>query len=301
LTPRGAGLYDVGMQIYLDGELVPREAAKVSVFDHGLLYGDGVFEGIRVYNRRIFRLDAHLDRLYDSARALALAIPLARAELAEAVRTTVRANRREDGYIRLIVTRGVGALGVDPRSCPRPSVVVIVTDIRLYPTELYQKGLKVITSATRQVSHEAVDPRVKSLNYLKNVLAKIDAAQAGAHEAIMLNPEGFIAECTADNLFVVRGGQLFTPSPQDGALGGITRGVILELAAEARIPAAEARLTRYDLYTADEAFVSGTGAELMPVTSADGRLLADGKPGPLTRRLTEAFHALVRNEGTPLW
>src|SRR5438105_4076847 len=220
------------MLIYLDGELVPREAAKVSVFDHGLLYGDGVFEGIRVYNRRIFRLDAHLDRLYDSARALALAIPLARAELAEAVRTTVRANRREDGYIRLIVTRGVGDLGVDPRSCPRPSVVVIVTDIRLYPSELYQKGLKVITSATRQVSHEAVDPRVKSLNYLKNVLAKIDAAQAGAEEAIMLNAEGFIAECTGDNLYVVRNGAILTPSPQDGALEGITRAALLQLAAE---------------------------------------------------------------------
>src|SRR5437867_3172230 len=229
------------MLIYLDGELVPREAAKVSVFDHGLLYGDGVFEGIRVYNRRIFRLDAHLDRLYDSARALALAIPLARAELAEAVRTTVRANRREDGYIRLIVTRGVGDLGVDPRSCPRPSVVVIVTDIRLYPSELYLKGLKVITSATRQVSHEAVDPRVKSLNYLKNVLAKIDAAQAGADEAIMLNAEGFVAECTGDNLYVVRSGAIFTPSPQDGALEGITRAALLQLAAEAGVSPGRSR------------------------------------------------------------
>src|SRR6266403_103396 len=252
------------MLIYLDGELVPREAAKVSVFDHGLLYGDGVFEGIRVYNRRIFRLDAHLDRLYDSARALALAIPLARAELAEAVRTTVRANRREDGYIRLIVTRGVGDLGVDPRSCPRPSVVVIVTDIRLYPTELYQKGLKVITSATRQVSHEAVDPRVKSLNYLKNVLAKIDAAQAGAHE-------------------------------------GITRGALLELAAEAGIAARETRLTRFDLYTAEECFLSGTGAEVIAVTQVDGRPIGGGDPGPVTRRLQQAFQAMACNEGEPLW
>jgi branched-chain amino acid aminotransferase len=289
------------MQIYIDGEWYPREAAKVSVFDHGLLYGDGVFEGIRVYNRRVFRLDAHLDRLYASAQALALTIPLARGEMAAALEETVRRNQREDVYIRLVVTRGVGELGIDPLSCPRASVIIIVNDVRVYPRELYAGGIKVMTSATRQVSHEAVDPRIKSLNYLKNILAKIDAQQAGAHEAIMLNAEGFIAECTADNLFLVRGGQLFTPSPQDGALGGITRGVILELAAEARIPAAEVRLTRYDLYTADEAFVSGTGAELMPVTSADGRLLADGKPGPLTRRLTEAFHALVRNEGTALW
>jgi branched-chain amino acid aminotransferase len=239
--------------------------------------------------------------LYASAQALALQIPLSPAEMRAAVEETVRRNQRDDVYIRLVVTRGVGELGIDPLSCPRPSVIIIVNDVRVYPRELYAGGIKVMTSATRQVSHEAVDPRIKSLNYLKNILAKIDAQQAGAHEAIMLNGEGFIAECTADNLFLVRGGQLFTPAPQDGALGGITRGVILELAAEARIPAAEARLTRYDLYTAEEAFVSGTGAELMPIAIADGRPLGNGKPGPLTRRLTEAFHALVRNEGKPLW
>jgi len=289
------------MQIYIDGQFYDRESAKVSVFDHGLLYGDGVFEGIRVYNRRIFRHLAHLERLYDSARALALTIPMRLEEMQAVVEDTVRRNQREDVYIRLIVTRGVGELGIDPLSCPTPSVIVIVNDVRVYPRELYAGGIKVMTSATRQVSHEAIDPRIKSLNYLKNILAKIDAQQAGAHEAIMLNPEGFIAECTADNLFLVSKGQLLTPSPQDGALGGITRGVILELAAEARIPAAEARLTRYDLYTADEAFVSGTGAELMPVSIADGRAIGDGTPGPITRRLTEVFHALVRNEGNPLW
>jgi branched-chain amino acid aminotransferase len=289
------------MQIYIDGQFYDRDAAKVSVFDHGLLYGDGVFEGIRVYNRRIFRHLAHLERLYDSARALALTIPLRLDEMRQVVEETVRRNQREDVYIRLIVTRGVGELGIDPLSCPTPSVIVIVNDVRVYPRELYAGGIKVMTSATRQVSHEAVDPRIKSLNYLKNILAKIDAQQAGAHEAIMLNAEGFIAECTADNLFVIRGGQLLTPSPHDGALGGITRGVVLELAAEARITAAEARLTRYDLYTADEAFVTGTGAELMPVSAADGRPIGDGKPGPVTKRLTEAFHALVRNEGDPLW
>lgn len=289
------------MHIYIDGQFYDRDSAKISVFDHGLLYGDGVFEGIRVYNRRIFRHQAHLERLYDSAKALALTIPLPIDEMRAVVEETVRRNRREDVYIRLIVTRGVGELGIDPHSCPTPSVIVIVNDVRVYPRELYAGGITVMTSATRQVSHEAVDPRIKSLNYLKNILAKIDAQQAGAHEAIMLNAEGFIAECTADNLFVVRGGHLLTPSTQDGALGGITRGAVLELAGEARIPAAEARLTRYDLYTATEAFVTGTGAELMPVAGADGRPIADGTPGPITRQLTEAFHALVRNEGDPLW
>jgi branched-chain amino acid aminotransferase len=289
------------MEIYVDGEWLPREAAKVSVFDHGLLYGDGVFEGIRIYNRRIFRLDAHLERLYTSAQALALTIPMTREQMAGAVRETVRRNRQEDGYIRLVVTRGAGDLGIDPRTCPQPSVIIIVTDIRVYPRDLYAAGVKVVTSATRQVSHEAVDPRVKSLNYLKNILAKIDAQRAGAQEAIMLNSAGFIAECTADNLFVVRRGGLLTPSPQDGALEGVTRGAVLELAAEANIEAGEAHLTRYDVYTADECFLTGTGAEVMPVVELDGRPIADGKPGPLTRRLTEAFHALVRHEGDPLW
>jgi branched-chain amino acid aminotransferase len=289
------------MQIYVDGALRAREDAKVSVFDHGLLYGDGVFEGVRIYNRRIFRLDAHLDRLYASAQALALTIPLDRAAMAEAVEATVRANRREDGYVRIVVTRGVGELGIDPLTCPTPSVIIIVTDVRVYPRERYARGVKVITSATRQVSHEAVDPRVKSLNYLKNVLAKIDAQRAGADEALLLNAEGFIAECSADNIFVIRHGALATPAPLDGALEGITRGVVLQLAAEANIPAREARLARYDVYTADECFVSGTGAEIMPVVEVDGRTIGSGSPGPLTRRLADAFHALVRSEGMPLW
>ncbi len=289
------------MLIYIDGQLRPREEATVSVFDHGLLYGDGVFEGIRVYNRRIFRLDAHLDRLYDSATAIALDIPLSRAEMAEAVRRTVRENRKEDGYIRLIVTRGVGDLGIDARKCARPTVIVIVTDIQVYPAALYAAGITVVTSATRQVSHQAFDPRIKSLNYLKNVLAKIDAARAGAEEAIMLNQDGFIAECSADNLFVVRGTALLTPSPQDGALEGITRAALLSLAAEAGVEAREARLTRFDVYTADECFLSGTGAEVMPVVQVDGRRIGEGTPGPLTRRLQDAFHGLARGEGEPLW
>jgi branched-chain amino acid aminotransferase len=289
------------MLIWIDGELKPRERATVSVFDHGLLYGDGVFEGIRVYNRRIFRLDAHLARLYDSATAIALEMPLARAEMAEAVRRTVRENRKEDGYIRLIVTRGVGDLGVDPGKCARPTVIIIVTDIQVYPAPLYAAGIRVITSATRQVSHQAIDPRIKSLNYLKNVLAKIDAARAGAEEAIMLNQDGFIAECSADNLFVVRDSTLLTPSPQDGALEGITRGAILSLAAEAGVEAREARLTRFDVHTADECFLCGTGAEVMPVVEVDGRHIGDGTPGPLTRRFQEAFHALACSEGEPVW
>jgi branched-chain amino acid aminotransferase len=289
------------MKIYVDGEWLAREDARVSVFDHGLLYGDGVFEGIRVYARRIFRLEAHIDRLYDSARALALDIPIPYAEMLALVREAVKRNACEDGYIRLVVTRGTGDLGIDPTKCPRASIICIVTGIRVYPRELYTAGIKVITSATRQVSHEAVDPRIKSLNYLKNILGKIDAQRAGAHEAILLNVDGFIAECTADNIFVVRRGRLFTPSPQDGALEGITRGAILELAAEANIGGGESRLTRYDVYTADECFVTGTGAELMPVVEADGRRIGDGAPGPMTRRLTDAFHALVRSEGEPVW
>ena len=289
------------MEIYIDGEWYPRAAAKVSVFDHGLLYGDGVFEGIRVYNRRIFRLAAHIDRLYASARALALAIPLAAGELSAVVREAVRRNRRDDAYIRLIVTRGAGELGIDPLSCPRPSIIVIVGEVHLYPAQLYHTGIKAITSPTRQVSHEAVDPRVKSLNYLKNVLAKIDAQRAGAQEAILLNSAGFIAECAGDNLFLVRQARLATPSPQDGALEGITRGAILQLAAEAGIEAREARLTRYDVYTADECFLTGTGAEIMPVTEVDGRSIGDGTVGPITQRLRAAFDALVRGEGDPLW
>jgi len=289
------------MEIYLDGRWCAKEEAKVSVFDHGVLYGDGVFEGIRVYSRRIFRLEQHVRRLYDSARALALDIPIPPREMQALVAEAVRRNRKEDGYIRLVVTRGVGDLGIDPRSCPTPSIFIIVTDIRVYPRELYSAGIKVITSATRQVSHEAFDSRVKSLNYLKNILAKIDAQRSGAQEAIMLNAAGYVAECTADNLFVIRGGRLLTPSPQDGALEGITRGAVLELAGEAGIEASESRLTRYDIYTADECFVTGTGAELMPVTEADGRPIGDGKAGPMTRRLTEVFHALVRREGDPVW
>jgi len=289
------------MHIYIDGQWHTRETACVSVFDHGFLYGDGVFEGIRVYNRRVFRLDAHLSRLAASARALALPLPVSLAELADLVREAVRRNRLDDAYIRLIVTRGVGDLGIDPRTCARPTLVIIVTTIQVYPADLYASGVRLITSATRQVSHEAVDPRVKSLNYLKNILAKIDAHQAGAHEAILLNAGGFIAECTADNLFVVQAGVLRTPTPLDGALEGITRGTVLDLARDLEVCAESTRLTRYDVYTADECFVTGTGAEVMPVVAVDGRPIGTGEPGPLTRRLSTAFRDLARSEGQPLW
>jgi branched-chain amino acid aminotransferase len=289
------------MSIWIDGRLVAPEQATVSVFDHGLLYGDGVFEGIRIYNRRVFRLEQHLDRLWDSAKAIALEIPMDRAAMVEALAATIKANQKANGYIRLVVTRGAGDLGVDPTKCVRPTVFIIVTDIQVYPAELYARGVKVITSATRQVSHEAFDARVKSLNYLKNVLAKIDANRAGAQEAILLNAEGFVGECTADNLFVVKHGALLTPSPQDGTLEGITRGALLELAGEARISAREKRLTRYDVYTADECFLSGTGAEVMPIAEVDGRKIGTVTPGPVTKTLSEAFHALVRREGDPIF
>jgi len=289
------------MEIYIDGEWFGRNEAKVSVFDHGLLYGDGVFEGIRVYRRRIFRLAQHLERLYASARAIALTIPQSSAELTAVVQEAVRRNRKEDSYIRLIVTRGVGTLGIDPASCLQPTVIVIVTDVNVFPADLYAAGIRVVTSATRQVAPDVFDARIKSLNYLKNVLAKIDAHNAGAHEAIMLNSEGYVAECTADNIFIVRNGRLLTPPPQDGGLEGITRSAVLEVAGRCGIAACESRLGRYDVFTADECFVTGTGAEIMHVRQVDGRTVGDGATGPVTRTIRACFHELVRSEGEPLW
>jgi branched-chain amino acid aminotransferase len=289
------------MLVSIDGRLVPRAEARVSVFDHGLLYGDGVFEGIRIYDRRIFRLDAHLARLEASAHAIGLAIPLARATLAETVRETVRANRQENGYIRLVVTRGEGPLGLDPTTCARPCVIVIVADLAVYPAEHYASGIRVVTAATRQVAAASIDPRIKSLNYLKNVLARLEAHQAGAAEALMLNPEGFVAECTADNVFVVHGGRVLTPPATDGALDGITAGVVRDLARADGLAWEERRLARYDLFVADECFLTGTGAEMIPVTSLDGRRIGDGEPGPITRRLAAAFHALAAHEGDPVF
>jgi branched-chain amino acid aminotransferase len=289
------------VKIYIDGTLFSRDDARISVFDHGLLYGDGVFEGLRIYRRRVFRLDAHLARLADSARAIGLVLPLELPALAEAVRDTVRANRQEDGYIRLVVTRGDGPLGLDPTTCERPRVIIIVADLAVYPAALYQSGVRVITAGTRQVPAACVDPRIKSLNYLKNVLARLEAHAAGAAEALMLNADGFVAECTADNVFTVRAGTVRTPPVTEGALGGITRDAVRELAEAEGLAWREERLGRYDLFTADECFLSGTGAELVPVIALDGRTIGSGKPGPVTRRLTERFRALAEREGAPVF
>jgi branched-chain amino acid aminotransferase len=286
------------LKIYLDGKYVPSEEAKVSVFDHGLLYGDGVFEGIRVYNGRIFRLDQHLDRLFNSAKAIMLPIPLTRKQLVEACCGTCRQNKLKDGYIRLVVTRGVGYLGLNPFRCKNPTVFIIADRIELYPEEVYRKGLKLITASTQRTNPAAMSPSIKSLNYLNNILAKIEAVNAGTLEAIMLNAQGHVAECTGDNIFIVRGGKLETPPVSAGALIGITRQVVIDLAAKRKIAVSEPNLTRYDLSTADEVFLTGTAAEIVPVSSIDGRIIGSGRPGGLTLKLMEDFRKLTRSEGT---
>jgi branched-chain amino acid aminotransferase len=288
------------MKIYLDGKMVDEQDAKVSVFDHGLLYGDGVFEGIRVYAGKIFRLEQHLDRLEASGKAIALKLPLTKEQLATACRDTCRANNLRDGYIRLVVTRGVGYLGLNPFRCPQPSVFVIADRIELYPEEVYRNGLKLVTAATQRVNPAAVSPSIKSLNYLNNILAKIEAVNAGTVEALMLNSSGHIAECTGDNIFIVRGGKLETPPVSAGALNGITRGVVMELAPKIGVPVSEPNLTRYDVMVADECFLTGTAAEVVPVASLDGRIIGSGRPGPITLKLMDAFHQLTRAEGTPI-
>jgi branched-chain amino acid aminotransferase len=283
--------------IYLDGEFLPRERAVVSVFDHGLLYGDGVFEGIRAYHGRVFKLGEHLDRLYDSARTIAMEIPLTKDEMQEVVLETLRRNDLRDAYIRLVVTRGVGDLGLDPKKCPKPFVFCITASIVLYPDELYQNGLSVITVSTRRNIPDACVPRVKSLNYLNNIYAKIEANLAGAPEAIMLNKEGYVAEATGDNIFLVKKGILITPPAYVGLLEGVTRNAVLDLAREKGIPAEEKVFTLYDVYTADEVFLTGTAAEIIPTVRVDGRPIADGKPGPMTRELIAAFRELTRVDG----
>ena len=286
------------MKIYLDGQFVDEAEAKISVFDHGLLYGDGIFEGIRLYEGNIFRLDAHLDRLWCSAKALLLTIPISRREMAEAVCESCRQNGLRDGYIRLVVTRGVGDLGLSPWLCPKPSVFIIADKIALYPPEHYTSGLSIVTVPTRRVGPAALPPMVKSLNYLNNILAKIEARQAGALEAIMLNDAGFVAECTGDNIFIVHQGRLMTPAAQQGALKGITRDAIFSVAQALSLPAEEHDLTRYDLWNADECFLTGTGAEVIPVVKLDGREIGDGKPGPVTNRVLAEFRRRVFIEGT---
>lgn len=288
------------MKIFLDGKFVPENQAKISVFDHGLLYGDGVFEGIRLYSGKIFRLDEHIDRLFASAKAIMLNIPMSRAELIKACCDTCRVNKLQDGYIRLVVTRGVGYLGLSPFKCPRASVFIIAATIELYPEEVYQNGMKLITASTIRVNPAAISPAVKSLNYLNNIMAKIEAVQAGTVEALMLNGEGHVAECTGDNVFIVRKGAIETPPVSAGALNGITRGIVFELGEQLGVKVTERNLTRYDVMTADECFLTGTAAEIVPVATLDGRVIGNGKPGVVTLNLMSEFRRLTRSEGTPI-
>ena len=281
-------------KVYIGGKLYDKADAKVSVYDHGLLYGDGVFEGIRSYSGRVFRLKDHVDRLYDSATAIHLRIPMSREAMAAAIVDTLAANKLVDAYIRVVVTRGAGSLGLDPRKTTDPQVIIITDAISLYPEELYEHGLKIVTAATIRSHPNTVNPRVKSLNYLNNILAKMEGAQAGCLEALMLNHKGEVAECTGDNIFVVRKGEIHTPSVDSGILKGITREAVIGLAREAGYKVVERTMDRYDVYTADECFLTGTAAELIPVVECDSRPLGSGKPGPITRDLRQRFGRLVR-------
>lgn len=288
------------MKIYMNGKLVPEKQAKVSVFDHGLLYGDGVFEGIRAYNGRVFKLEEHVARLYDSATAIGLKVPMTQAGMVKAVVRTCKANKTHNGYIRLVVTRGVGTLGLNPFLCSKPQVIIIAADIQLYPKKLYDDGLRVVTSGTVRNLPEAVNPRIKSLNYLNNILAKIEAINCGCIEAIMLNAGGAVAEATGDNVFAVKGNTIQTPPVDEGILDGITRNTVIALAEEAGLTVQQSRMSRYDLYTADEVFLTGTAAEVIGVVDIDSRSIGDGKPGPVTRRLVKAFRKLAASSGTPI-
>ncbi len=289
------------MKVYIDGKYYDENKAKVSVFDHGLLYGDGIFEGIRAYNGRVFKLKEHIDRLFCSAKAILLEIPISHVEITKAVVDTCRKNNLRDGYIRLVVTRGIGTLGLNPNRCKRGSVIVIADKIQVYPKEMYDNGMAIVTVATTRNLHSALNPAIKSLNYLNNILAKIEANNAGVEEAIMLNSEGFVAECTADNIFILKDGKMYTPPLSAGALYGITRGVVMNLAQDAGIAVSESNLTRYDVFNADECFLTGTGAELIPVTKVDGRVIGSGKPGPITKSLVKRYHALTQVSGDPIF
>src|ERR1017187_5470090 len=280
------------MKIFIDGKYYSERDAKVSVFDHGLLYGDGVFEGIRAYHGRVFKLKEHIDRLFCSAKAILLELPMSHTQFMKATVEACRANKLRDGYIRLVVTRGVGTLGLNPSRCKRPSVIVIADKIQLYPPELYERGMEIVTVPTVRNLHSALNPAIKSLNYLNNILAKIEANGAGCEEAVMLNAEGFVSECTGDNIFIVKEGQLMTPPLSAGALYGITRQVVIELAGQSGVAVTEPNLTRYDLFNAKECFLTGTGAEIVPVVKIDGRVIGTGKPGQLTKKLVTAYHAL---------
>ena len=285
----------MSLKVYINGELRDKETATISVYDHGLLYGDGVFEGIRAYNGKLFRVREHMDRLFNSAKAIALRVPMTKDQLIEAIYRTLEANGLKNAYVRLVVTRGVGTLGLDPSKCHDPQVIIITDFISLYPKEFYERGLEVVTVPTMRNHHNVLSPKIKSLNYLNNILAKIEAGQAGVVEAIMLNHLGFVAECTGDNIFIVSRGELATPPPEAGILEGITRRVVMELAGRAKIPLAERQLTRFDLYVADECFLTGTAAEIVPVVRIDSREIGDGKPGKITLRLLEMFREETGN------
>jgi branched-chain amino acid aminotransferase len=286
----------MSLKVYIGGKYFDKADARISVYDHGLLYGDGVFEGIRSYSGRVFRLVQHVDRLYDSARSIHLQVPISKGEMARSIIETLGVNKLVDAYIRVIVTRGAGSLGLDPRKTTDPQIIIITDAISLYPPELYEHGLKIITAGTLRNHPSALNPRIKSLNYLNNIMAKIEGTNAGCLEALMLNHKGEVAECTGDNIFVVRRGELHTPGIDSGILEGITRDAVLELARAAKIPVFERSMDRHDIYTAEECFLTGTAAEVIPVVECDGRAIGSGKPGPITHKLREQFHKLVREE-----
>ena len=288
------------LKIWLDGKLVDQADAKISVFDHGLLYGDGIFEGIRFYNNRVFKLEQHIDRLLKSAKAILLKLPWTHEEICQATVDTINANGLTAGYVRLVITRGEGGLGLNPYLCEKPSMFIIASAIQLYPEEHYEKGLELITCATRRPTPGSLSPQVKSLNYLNNVMAKIECIKAGVLEGVMLNEQGYVAECTGDNIFVVTGGVIHTPPISDGALDGITRAAIFELCETLGIEIKETTLTRYDIYTADEAFLTGTAAEVIPCVGLDDREIGDGVPGAISKELVKAFRELANSEGRPL-
>lgn len=285
------------MRVYLNGRFVDRSKAVVSVFDHGLLYGDGVFEGIRSYGGLIFKLREHIERLFESAHTIMLKIPMRREDLIDVVRQSLRVNQLRDAYVRLVVTRGEGDLGLDPRKCKTPTVFVIADKIQLYPKQLYEKGLSLITVATQRNVPEALNPQIKSLNYLNNILAKIEAITCGFEEAIMLSPSGYVTECTGENLFIVKGKRLITPPPYIGVLRGITRETVMILGRRLRLDVREELLTRHDLFNAEEVFLTGTAAEIVPVVAIDGRVIGRGKPGLATKQLQQDFRKLTHTEG----
>ena len=286
------------MEVYIDGKFYPKAEAKISVFDHGFLYGDGIFEGIRLYKGCVFRLDEHLERLEMSAKALCLNMPWTRKEISDIVCESCRRNKLTDGYIRLVVSRGFGDLGLSPKNCPKPSIICIADSIKLYPEELYTTGMKIITAPTRRVSPAALPPMIKSLNYLNNILAKMEAQQHGFHECLMLNEQGYVSECTGDNVFLIHKGKLITPASHAGALVGITRQVAIEVAQALNIPVIETNITRYDVWNADECFLTGTAAEVIPVIEVDARTIGTGKPGPLTAKILTEFRKKASKEGT---